>query len=421
MPSNRPRRAALALATAALVATLATACASPEGSVASATTASPATTSTTEATTSPARTPTTSTPAPRDPQAQADLDRRLRDAAWANDVAAARDLIDQGADVNAKDETQQSAYLVTTSEGSLDLLNLTLAHGADVASKDSVNGTGLIRAGERGHTGVVGRLIQAGVEVNHVNRLGWTALHEAIILGKGTPTYDDTVRVLVAGRADVRLPSTRDGVAPIDHARSKGYARQVATLEKALRQDAAGPVDKAEANRRLLAAATDGDADAAALSLRAGSDLEALGDHRRTPLLLAVAHDRTDVARVLVALGANANALDDQHDTPWLVTGVTGSVAMLEALLPAHSDLTIREPVRRALGDPRERARSRRLRPPGGPDRHRRQPRQRPRMDGDARGRHPPPHAGGTPRRQRSAASGDRANPVGGRGEPVDR
>jgi ankyrin repeat protein len=343
MIRNRPRRAVLALATTALVATLAAACASPTDTGAAPTasvSASPTTATTTEATTTPEA--TTGAPAPRDPQAQADLDQRLRDAAWANDLAAARDLIARGADVNAKDATQQSAYLVTTSEGYLDLLNLTLTHGGDVASKDSFNGTGLIRAGERGHTGVVGRLIQAGVEVDHVNRLGWTALHEAIILGKGTATYDDTVRVLVAGRADLRLPSKRDGVAPLDHARSKGHARQVATLEKALRQDAAGPVDQAEANRRLLAAATDGDPDAAALALRAGADLETTGERRRTPLLLAATHDRTDVARVLVALGANPNALDDQHDTPWLVTGVTGSVPMLEALLPAHPDLSVR-------------------------------------------------------------------------------
>ncbi|HEU4331861.1 MAG TPA: ankyrin repeat domain-containing protein [Lapillicoccus sp.] len=331
-----PRTAGLVLATAVVMA-LATACAAPEPS--GAVTSSPISTSQEPTTSStPEPTPIT-TPSPED---QAALDQQLRDAAWANDVAAARDLIARGANVNAKDETQQSAYLVTTSEGYLDLLNLTLDHGGDVASKDSFNGTGLIRAGERGHAGVVGRLIRAGVEVNHVNRLGWTALHEAIILGKGTSAYDDTVRVLVAGGADVRLPSRRDGVAPLDHARSKGYARQVATLEKAIRQDAAGPVDKAEANRRLLAAAAAGDADAVALALRAGADQETTDDRRRTPLLLAAANDRTDVARVLVALGANPNALDAQHDTPWLVTGVTGSVAMLEALLPAHPDLTIR-------------------------------------------------------------------------------
>ena len=197
-------------------------------------TASPshATTSTTEATTNPVPTPTDGTIGTRDPQAQADLDRRLRDAAWADDVAAARDLIARGADVNAKDETQQSAYLVTTSEGYLDLLNLTLAHGGDVASKDSFNGTGLIRAGERGHTGVVGRLIRAGVEVNHVNRLGWTALHEAIILGKGTRQWQEIVKILVGAGADPNLADA-DGVSPLRHAESRGYDEIAKTLRAA--------------------------------------------------------------------------------------------------------------------------------------------------------------------------------------------
>ncbi|HEY5879245.1 MAG TPA: ankyrin repeat domain-containing protein, partial [Nakamurella sp.] len=79
------------------------------------------------------------------------LDQPLRDAAWANDVPAAAELIAAGADVNAKDDTEQSAYLIATSEGYLDLLELTLAHGADLTSLDSFRGTGLIRAAERGH------------------------------------------------------------------------------------------------------------------------------------------------------------------------------------------------------------------------------------------------------------------------------
>jgi ankyrin repeat protein len=314
---------------------------------------------------------TTTATTTTDQQPQADLDRRLRDAAWANDIGAARDLIARGADVNAKDGTQQSAYLVTTSEGHLDLLELTLVNGADVASKDSFNGTGLIRA---------------GVEMNHINRLGWTALHESIVLGKGTPAYDDTVRVLVAGGADVRLPSRSDGVVPVEHARRKGYATQVATLERALRQDATGPVDRTEANRGLLAAATAGDADGVALALRAGADHEATDDRRRSALLLAATNDRIQVARVLVALGANANALDAQHDTPLAshrrdrqFRHARGSPTRT----PRPDDP---QPVRRGVGDPHQRTGPRRLRATGRPDRNRRQPRQRAGVDRTARG-----------------------------------
>jgi len=90
---------------------------------------------------SPETTPP-SAPAAAPPVTPAHLDQGLLDthliqAAWKNHGTLARHLIAQGADVNAKDSTQQSAYLVATSEGDLDLLDLTLAHGADHAAKDS--------------------------------------------------------------------------------------------------------------------------------------------------------------------------------------------------------------------------------------------------------------------------------------------
>jgi ankyrin repeat protein len=101
---------------------------------------------------------TASTPPPKpNAKKQAALDEQLIAAAWKNDFRRARALIDQGADVNAKDNTVQSAYLISTSEGYLELLNLTLRHGADVDSKDSFNGTALIRAADRGHAYIAGR------------------------------------------------------------------------------------------------------------------------------------------------------------------------------------------------------------------------------------------------------------------------
>jgi uncharacterized protein len=154
----------------------------------------------------------------------ADLDRRLIEAAYANDVAAARELIADGADVNAKDTTQQSAYLIATSEvgSGTELLELTLANGADVDAKDSYNGTGLIRAAERGHAEICRRLLRAGIDKDHVNRLGWTALLEAVMLGDGGPDHLATVRVLVGGGVDTTL-ADREGVTPLEHAEQRGY------------------------------------------------------------------------------------------------------------------------------------------------------------------------------------------------------
>ncbi len=120
----------------------------------------------------------------RDPQGRT----ALIAAAYGNHLRVARFLLEAGADPNAKDETVQSAYLISTAEVGDDprLLNLTIANGAIINSKDSFNGTGLIRAADRGYPRVVARLLREDIDIDHVNRLGWTALHEAIILGDGS-------------------------------------------------------------------------------------------------------------------------------------------------------------------------------------------------------------------------------------------
>ena len=87
-------------------------------------------------------------------------------------------------------------------------------------------------AAERGHVETVRTLIEAGVDVDHVNNLGWTALMEAVILGDGGPRHADIVRLLVEAGANVGL-ADRDGVTPLQHARRRGYAGIARLLEDA--------------------------------------------------------------------------------------------------------------------------------------------------------------------------------------------
>ena len=155
-------------------------------------------------------------------------------AAYGNHVEAARLLVEAGADVNAKDSTEQSAYLIATSEVGDDvtLLDLTLDAGADVNAKDSFNGTGLIRAADRGYVRIVRRLLETDTDIDHVNRLGWTALLEAIILGGGDEAHTEVVRVLAEGGVDVNI-ADGDGVTPLAHARAQGYEEMAAILTDA--------------------------------------------------------------------------------------------------------------------------------------------------------------------------------------------
>ena len=75
-------------------------------------------------------------------------------------------------------------------------------------------------------------LIPAGVDVDHVNRLGWTGLLEAIVLSDGGPRHQQIVQLLIEARADLNR-ADRDGVRPLQHARQRGQTAIVQLLEAA--------------------------------------------------------------------------------------------------------------------------------------------------------------------------------------------
>ncbi|MCZ4550351.1 ankyrin repeat domain-containing protein [Gordonia rubripertincta] len=144
-------------------------------------------------------------------------------ATKSRDTDAARRLILAGADVNAKDNLQDSAFLYAGAEGLDDILVLTLDHGADVNSTNRFGGTALIPAAEKGHPTTVQILIDAGVPLDHINDSGWTALLEAVVYGDGSPVYQEIVSRLLAAGAD---PGIRDsqGRTALQIAQQRGQA-----------------------------------------------------------------------------------------------------------------------------------------------------------------------------------------------------
>jgi len=145
---------------------------------------------------------------------------------------AARLLITAGADVNARDNIEDSPFLFAGAEGRNDILKMTLAHGADLTSTNRYGGTALVPAAHHGHVETVRILLATAIDKDHVNKLGWTALLEAVILGDGGPAHTEIVRDLVTAGANVNI-ADRGGVTPLAHARRRGYAAIVGLLAAA--------------------------------------------------------------------------------------------------------------------------------------------------------------------------------------------
>lgn len=146
---------------------------------------------------------------------------------------AAEVLMNAGANVNALDNMHDTPFLYAGASGYTKIVTSCLQHGADFTVFNRYNGTALIPACERGHVETVRELLKRkDFPINHVNRLGWTALLEAIILSDGGAAHVKIVQLLVDAGCDVNI-ADNDGVSPIRHARNRGYAAIVEILKKA--------------------------------------------------------------------------------------------------------------------------------------------------------------------------------------------
>jgi ankyrin repeat protein len=154
-------------------------------------------------------------------------------ATYAGQVAAVRLLLEREANPDIQDEMLNTPFLYAGAEGMLDILKLTNEAGADPAVTNRYGGTALIPACERGHADVVRYLLtNSDVDIDHVNRLGWTGLLEAIILSDGGPAHQEIVRILIEHGADVDL-ADGEGVTPLAHARARGYTEIARALREA--------------------------------------------------------------------------------------------------------------------------------------------------------------------------------------------
>jgi serine/threonine-protein phosphatase 6 regulatory ankyrin repeat subunit A/serine/threonine-protein phosphatase 6 regulatory ankyrin repeat subunit B len=84
-------------------------------------------------------------------------------------------LINHGADVNAKNDYGWTVLIRAATDGELEVCKLLINYGADVNAKENYGRTALIYAAENGNLEICQLLIKYGADINAKNKMGYTA------------------------------------------------------------------------------------------------------------------------------------------------------------------------------------------------------------------------------------------------------
>lgn len=207
------------------------------------------------------------------------VNKEFYDAVVANDVDRAAYLIGKGADVNRLTNLGDTPLTTAASAGCLQMMRLLVRHGARVNRPDSDGQTPLMSAVARNHAAAVKFLLAHGASVDQGAPRGFTPLSVAI-----EEQQFDAAYALIEGGANVNAAASTHRLTPLMVVASE-LPPGADSLVRLLQQH--GPVDIARALLAHKARVNAADADGV------------------TALMIAAAHDNSQIIALLIQAGAN--------------------------------------------------------------------------------------------------------------------
>jgi uncharacterized protein len=288
-------------------------------------------------------------------------DTRLREAAQRGDVAVARDAVACGADVNARDQFEQTVLCWAILNGHTDVAKVLLENGADPNLRGAMTSP-LAAAASQGQQELVELLLSMGAAVDdNACILAQINDHHAIVArletAKANPVAAPPPRAPVAvakiltaaiagdlagveqALADGESVDTQDsaGTTALMNAAGSGHTELVkALLAKGARTDL---VERRMGANALLAAAIAGNAETLGLLLDAGMDVAFANEDGFSALTYCAARGDTASVSLLLARGAPVDHANNYGETPLLRAAGAGHADAARLLLDAGANI----------------------------------------------------------------------------------
>ena len=231
------------------------------------------------------------------------------------DFETVKQLVAQGADVNARDQNGVTPLMSAASGGQTEIASFLISKGADVNSKNKSGFTPLICAAMSGNQQVVQLLIDKGADVNAKDKEGYTAAYYASMY-----QYNDLAEMLMAtGKSSSGSKGTpAQTQKELDEAvlfamANKDYNRVMNLIERG----ASVKVRYPDNEDSLLHAAVDqGSSTMVEYLLGKGLDVNTRQKDGETPLYYALVHKQVALVNLLLNKGAMVDIKNEVDRSP---------------------------------------------------------------------------------------------------------
>lgn len=260
-----------------------------------------------------------------------------------------RSLLDAQADIDAQDDSGQTALYKASLYHGADIVRLLLGRGASVTKGTKEGRTALQAAVASLDLRKIEHLLHHGASCNAASRDGRTALHDAASLGAV-----DVVQYLLDSGAHANIPS-RNGLTPLhiasyhvrESAQAEGGPKSRFAEVVRLLLDHGAFVDAIDAKglTALHKAASQGDAEITEILVGHDANVTILSHHGFSTLHTAVYGGNLEVVRLLLNQGHEVDARTISGMTPLHMASQLRQPHIVETLLTRGADVNAREAV----------------------------------------------------------------------------
>ncbi|XP_043118839.1 kinase D-interacting substrate of 220 kDa B isoform X2 [Puntigrus tetrazona] len=247
-------------------------------------------------------------------------------------LSAVKAHLDKYREVDTRSENGQTALMLASEQGSLEIVQELIRRGANVNLDDIDCWTALISAAKEGHTEVVKELLENNANVEHRDMGGWSALMWAAYKGRA-----EVARLLLEKGANPNITG-QYSVYPVIWAAGRGHAEIVQLL---LQHGAKVNCSDKYGTTPLIWAARKGHYVCVMHLLENGANVDQEGANSMTALIVAVRGGFTEVVKELLKRNPNMNMTDKDGNTALMIAAIEGCTEIVQDLLDAGTYVNI--------------------------------------------------------------------------------